>query len=221
MLVWQMFTHQASCQSCFKLDPPPHPIPWNMVRNVSLRPTFLLKLFRHRACECRWPLPLSLLLTDPSLFIAEIWAQDSTGQHFNLNFEKKKKERKKKKPRNCFIHREIRKEMVGCFLWRLYIFLPPWFGGRREGIKSCNGIIWMLNCGVEELEKPCKISQESEALWQGSAAQRLPLGQESLPGWCCACRLEAVGFLPLYHAVCVWPWKMANLSGSPLSFFWK
>lgn len=42
-------------------------------------------------------LPLSLLLTDPSLFIEEIGAQDSTGQHFNLNFERKKKRTKEKK----------------------------------------------------------------------------------------------------------------------------
>lgn len=70
-------------------------------------------------------LRLSLLLTDPSLFIEEIGAQDSTGQHFNLNFEEKKRTKEKKKSRNCFIHREIRKEMVGCFLQGLYIFLPP------------------------------------------------------------------------------------------------
>lgn len=92
MLMRQMFTHQASCQGCFKLDPPPCP----MEHGQKCPPSFSNSSDTERV-DVGGSLRLSLLLTDPSLFIEEIGAQDSTGQHFNLNFEEKKRTKEKKK----------------------------------------------------------------------------------------------------------------------------
>lgn len=83
-------------------------------------------------------------------------------------------------------------------------------GGRWEGIKSSNAIIRMLNCRLEELEKPCKISQEDAVLGQGSGVLILRGDSHRSAAGAAAQQLKATGPQPLYHAVCEWPWKLAT-----------